>query len=488
MTTTEEELKDGVLIKEASRKLPDWWIEHVLGCSLHRVQREIARSVFTNPRTTVRSCTGSGKTFIAARLALCFLQNFYPSKVITTAPTFRQVESILWREIGLAYGNANPKLGGHKTGTRLEMDEDWFALGLSTDEPERFQGFHSPNILIIGDEASGLGEKVYDAIETPMSTGHARLLYIGNPTQPVGKFRDTFDSPLYNHFVISAFDTPNFIAFDITLEDLKSGGWKEKIGIAQWQIEDGSWLEKLPCPYLITPLWAAERLEEWGEGSFLFQVYVLGEFPKKGVNNLFNLPEIEAAVDRKGMDEGELVAAADIARYGDCETVYALRRGNKVFPFQTWSHEGVHYTPGRIARHYREDNPSVIHIDAGGVGVDDCELLEKEGINVDRVLSNTPAVDKEMFGNRRAELYWLLSKRFTDEKISIPNDRKLIAQLTDIRIKEYTSRGSMLIESKENMRARGSKSPDRADTLALLFAPDEAGDNIEIPVWRWGRT
>jgi hypothetical protein len=446
------------------------------------MQREIVLSVFNLPRTTVRSCTASGKTFVAGRIVLAFLENYHSSIVLTTAPTFRQVESILWKEIGTAYINAKFPLGGKLTATRLEKNEGWFALGLSTDEPERFQGFHSRYILVIGDEASGLPEQIFLAIETPLSSGHARLLYIGNPTQPTGRFRDTFDSDLYKHFHISAFDTPNFAVFGITLEDIKSGAWKDKIGIAQWQIEDGTWMQKLPCPYLITPLWVAERLAEWGEGSWMFQVYVLGDFPEKGVNNLFNLPEVEAAVNRKVMDEGNLVSALDVARYGDCESVYGLRRGDKCLKIETWGHEGIHYTTGRVARHYREDNSSLIHIDAGGIGADDCDILEKDGIVVNRVLSNNPALDIEKYANRRAEIYWLLSKRFTDGKISIPNDRKLISQLCDIR---YSFRnGKMIMESKEEMRSRGSKSPDRADMLALLFYPQEVIEE-QATVWKW---
>jgi len=473
-------------LRELSREKPDWWIEHILGCNLWAKQREIVLSVFQNPRTAVRSCTGSGKTFTAARVALAFINNYEGSQILTTAPTFRQVESIFWRELAVAFAQARFPLGGHLTAVRLEKAEKWFAIGLSTDEPERFQGFHAPYMLVIGDEASGLDEKVYTAIETPLSTGHARLLLISNPTQPIGKFRETFDgdgAKLYKHFRISAFDTPNFVAFGITPEDIKSGEWRDKIGIASWQIRDGSWLKKLPCPYLITPLWVEERLEAWGEGSFAYQVYVMGDFPEKGVNNLFNLPELEAARDRKVEDEGEEVAALDVARYGDCESAYGIRRGDRVLKIETWGHEGIHYTTGRVCRHMREGNPSVIRIDAGGIGTDDCDVIAAEGFNVDRVLSNQPAVDKEKFLNRRAELFWLLSKRFTDEKISIPNDRKLISQLADIR---YTyKQGRMAMETKEEMRQRGSKSPDRADMLALLFAPGEVVDEEAGPVWTY---
>ena len=475
--------KEAIELHRKAIERPDLWIEDVLGCALTAFERELVNLVATSPRVTVRSCTASGKTFTAGRLVLWFLSNHKPSIVLTTAKTFRQVEIEIWKEIWTAYKGSKFPLGGRLLATRLEMDKDWFALGFSTDDAENVLGVHSPNILIIIDEAPGIPDDVYKAIETPMSTGNAKVVILGNPLQPTGAYRETFDSPLYKKFVISAFDTPNFIVFNITLDDIKSGEWKDKIGIAEWEIKDGSWLKKMPCPYLINPLWVAERLDEWGEGSFSFQVYVLGEFPEKGAQNLFNLPELEAAVDRKVDDEGDTVTALDVARYGDCESVYGIRRGDRLLRMEVWGHEGIHYTTGRTARHLRQDNPSVCRIDAGGIGVDDCDILDKEGFHIDRVMSNSPAVDKERFLNRRAELYWLLSKRFTDERISIPDDRKLIAQLADIR---YTYKnGKLAMETKEEMRARGSKSPDRADMLVMLFLPSSVAVGGTQPVWRW---
>jgi len=481
MTTPREE---AIEVMERGEKEPAWWIESVLGCTLTAQERELADKVAKHTRTTVRSCTASGKTWTAARLALWFLLTHQPSVVLTTAKTFRQVEIEIWKEIWIAYGKARYPLGGRLLATKLEMDKEWFALGFSTDDAENVLGVHAPYIFIIIDEAPGIPNEVYNAIETPMSTGHAKLLLLGNPLQPIGAYRDTFESDLYEPFIISAFDTPNFLLFDIKLDDLRTGYWKEKMGVAEWQIEDGSWIDKLPCPYLITPLWAAQRLEAWGEGSLSFQVYVMGNFPEKGVNNLFVLEEVEAAINRKVMDEGEKVSAADIARYGDCKSVYGVRRGERVIRIDEWGHQGIHYTPGRLARHYREDETSIIHIDAGGFGVDDCDLLEKEGIRVNRVLSNDPAIDNEMFGNRRAELYFMLSKRFHAGKISIPDDKELVSQLCDIRIRDYTTRGAMYLESKENMRARGSRSPDKADMLAMLFYPEAVNDAAPEP-WAW---
>jgi hypothetical protein len=445
-------------LQQLALRDPDLWIERVFACRLWAKQREIARSVMHNARTVVRSCSGSGKSFLAGRVALCFLHNMIPSTVLTTAPTFRQVESILWAEIGQAQNSARINLAGKLTATRLEIDDDWFALGLSTKEPERFQGFHNVNVLVIGDEASGLSPAIYTAIENPMATGNAHLLYIGNPTQSVGEFRDCFTSDRYEKFAISAYDTPNFAVFGITEEDIESGEWVEKIGGRE-----------LPHPYLVTPSWVAGQLSKWGKGNYLYQVYVKGAFPAAGVNNLFNLEDVEAAMAREIPPHDDMIAALDVARYGDDDSVFAYRQGNHVFPMVSWSHADTTYTAGRTVRQLRLLNPARCFIDTVGVGGGVRDMIHEQQFNVDEFNAGSAAVDKERFGNLRAEIYWLLSKKLEEGTLDLPDDDDLKAQLCDIRYR-YDQHGRMWIETKEEARARGSKSPDRADALMQLFA------------------
>ena len=112
---------------------------------------------------------------------------------LSTAPTFRQVRHILWKEVHRRYRNAKYDLGGKLLDTRLEMPErDSFAMGLSADSPDEFQGFHSANMLIVVDEAEGVAEPIYEAIEALMTSENCRLLLIGNPTTVTGSFRRAF--------------------------------------------------------------------------------------------------------------------------------------------------------------------------------------------------------------------------------------------------------------------------------------------------------
>ena len=132
-------------------------------------------------------------------------------------------------------------------------------------DPNRFQGFHAEHILGVIDEAAGVDSPIWEAMDAILTSYGARLLVIGNPTEPSGEFFNAFSSPLYNKIHISAFDTPNFTDFGITEEDIVNN-WQEKI------------TGNFRYPALITPKWVAERRMEWGEDSPAYQARVKGEF------------------------------------------------------------------------------------------------------------------------------------------------------------------------------------------------------------------
>ena len=57
------------------------------------------RSVASRLRTAVRSCHSSGKTYTLAQILLWWLVRWPDGIAVTTAPTDRQVEKLLWGEI-----------------------------------------------------------------------------------------------------------------------------------------------------------------------------------------------------------------------------------------------------------------------------------------------------------------------------------------------------------------------------------------------------
>ena len=189
------------------------FVRYDLNTHLWGKQAEILRVLKYSKRTAVRSCNGSGKTFVAACAVIWWLMAHAHTSalVVTTAPTQRQVRDLLWREIRSIYFRNAALIGGTIGRTTLELGPHHYATGLSTDSPERFQGFHEKNILFVVDEASGVHEEVFEAIEGSMTSRRARLLLIGNPTSLAGTFYKAFHQlrTQYKTIQISAFDTPN---------------------------------------------------------------------------------------------------------------------------------------------------------------------------------------------------------------------------------------------------------------------------------------
>ena len=209
---------------------------------------------------------------------------------------------------------------------------------------------------------------------------------------------------------------------------------------------------------------------------------------------------VQAAIDAdKNLGlivSGGISAAADIAAGGANKTVFGLRESWKVFGLSESNEENTTITAQNLAELTRKGKASSLAYDAVGlgIGVKSTFALEHNlGFKTNAILGGeSPSeirwpdgkTSKEMFHNRRAELYWLLRLRFertyemvnsiavhpVEDLISIPFHAGLIADLS-IPLRKATQTGKIRIESKEEMRARGVVSPDWADMLVYLFAP-----------------
>ena len=102
------------------------WIYEVLGARLDPEQRKVVESVQHNRRTVVRSGHARGKDYVAACCSLAFLYNNIPAKVINTAPTGRQVVSIMMAEISTLVQNAQYQhgLGGKLLNTKITFEDE----------------------------------------------------------------------------------------------------------------------------------------------------------------------------------------------------------------------------------------------------------------------------------------------------------------------------------------------------------------------------
>ena len=431
--------KDEILkFQEKIRLDPVFFVEKVLGNPLWEKQKQILEAVRDHREVAIRSCHASGKSYVSGRIVHWYLNAYKDSVVITTAPTFRQVKEVLWREIKGSVSGKKIYPERAVLDTKINISDQWFALGLSTDKPDQFQGFHSPHLMVLIDEASGILPEIEEAIDglTP-----EKIVRIGQPLQTVGKFADSFRQPNVHKMQISAFDTPN----------VKSG--------------------TRVIPGLITAQDVDSFKVKYGEDSNVYRVRVLGEFPTQDSDSLISVDDVAKAIERDVVvqPQFEKKMGVDVARYGNDRTVIIIRQMEKILRKEVFYGIDTMQITGHVLRIAKEElvKAENIYVDTIGIGAGVYDRLREQGWQVSSVNVSESAKDKENYINLRAELYAAKLKEWI-KTADVPKDDDFY-ELANIKYK-FNSQGKMQIESKDDMKKRGLDSPDVADALMLTFA------------------
>lgn len=452
-------------VKEAVQMLA-----HVWGTRLGKKQREIVDAVFSPgvTKVLVQSCTGAGKTKIAADIALTWMLQRPMRTVITVAPTHRQVEKLLWKELRVTLSKAvktKAQLGFHvpPKACEITLRDGWGAYGFASNDPVNFQGWHSTGgTLVIIDEAVGVPKEVCEALEATLTGTNDRILALCNPTMPSGWFVDTAKKGGEGvvRIKISAFDTPNVKA-------------KKEI-----------------IPGLITLKFVEDRKQKWGEHSTLYRSRVLAEFPDSNDQALIPLGWIDAAIaryreqheasevaDHKTATAGVKEGGLDVARMGSDSTVLA--------PITFAANKTVIHDLVKIAKKdsmevagfaiatMRELNITRLRVDADGLGAGVYDRLHELGVDVTEIRGGLRASEPTRFVNSRSEMLWNLRSIFDPNSqtpcMLAPND-EFILHATSLLWK-LTSSGQIKVESKDDYRERTKNaSPDELDAVAYAAA------------------
>jgi phage terminase large subunit len=483
MGKTKDEAKNRAMRSWKAR--PEKFFHEVLEADPWYKQIEILHSVRDNKETYVKSCNAAGKSFLAARLVLWWLFT-RRGKVVTTAPTWRQVREILWNNIRAACERA-PQLGVKPMQTKLEIGPEWFAVGLSTKVPDKFQGYHG-NVLIVVDEASGVNdEEIWAAIDGNLTDHrHDRLLAIGNPLDPDSVFARKFKIPekkgIIKHITISAYDTPNFIDKKNTVQGL------------------------------ITPEWAEQKLIEWGENSPLYQARVLGEFPKVGTAALFPMHWLERAFNYDtvgrfeprvnepdewvpGYDDlsnGPSVLGLDVSGSGVDNNAMSMFTGTKLQAIVGWpgvdssdilGDDGLSHDQPTFFNWVTTHRPDTGIIDALGLGDPIFKYAQKhvkankdkyKGFRLRAFKASRAATRADKFANWKAEAYWNVRNLLQENKLdlsNVPFEMREVLQRQSNAIRWRTNpKGLIIIEDKDVMRKREGFSPDELESMIMALA------------------
>lgn len=467
-------------------------------------QVDVLRAIAVSDRVAWKSGRRVSKSHTAAGLALWFYCCWEHARVIMTSTTARQVDTILWRQLAMMRAKAGrctacverdplmltiPKPCPHSAlidgdigqlaRTGLKSEDDLFreVWGFTAKEAEAVQGLAGPRMFFICDEASGIPDAIYQAIDGNRAGG-AKVLLTGNPTKTSGEFFEAFgpkardDAKRETHDGYTCLTTSSEISPNIT----SAAGTK-------------------PIEGLATPGWIREREREWGRDSPLFRIHVLGEFATNEDGRIFSVDRIRAAEDRHAdmSDAGRLFLGVDPAGatgLGD-ESAFTARRGLKEI---ACSDDGAGKlcvvgldTAGHIARIDQilgrlstpREVPVVVVDRNGKIGaelygallahVNEIEMrTRRKAYEVVGVRSSDRAVRQPMvYDTVRDELCASLEQACRDG-MAIIEDPKLQAELHILEWKQAAN-GRLKVTPKDEIRKKLGRSPDRYDSHALAF-------------------
>ncbi len=448
---------------------PFYFLREVLGIkTLTAEQNQIIDSVFTNKYTGVRSSHNTGKTFICAGIVLAFVIPNKMSQAVTTAPTGRQVKDLLWAEINHLYHNAKYPLGGQMNLTEFKIKPKWGAVGITTepgkeaDSAVKFQGYHSGKILVVLDEAVGIANPIWEAIDGIASNEDAHILAIANPSTTVCSFYKKLKEPDWNELSISSLNHPNVTEKKEIIRGAVSYKYvKEKVG--KWCDEAAEHDKALKTFDFEGKIYKPNSLFTWK---------VLGEFPEQATDTLLSFYDVEKASERELSETGDCYLGIDVARFGSDYSVFCIEK-NRSFTFKPFYHFDTAQITGEAIKIIKEHKPKKVGVDCDGIGSGvydnlnelknnggfdyDFELIEIHGGAEPLDLGQT-----EEFLNLRAQMFWTL--RGEINAISLEPIEELQEGLPQIQYK-YNSKGKIQIEAKEDFKKRLGRSSDYEDAL-----------------------
>jgi len=437
----------------------------VLGIRVWGKQAEILRAAAKYNRVTVRSGHKCGKSKAVAILALWWVATRGEARVVLLAPSYRQISEIVWREIKETHRAARMPLGG-EVFTNPEQGIRWRdgrqIFGFSTDSKERVAGF-SGNILYVLDEASGIPDEVHEVVSTnPGGT----VVMISNPTRTSGAFYDSHNQGALEH-----------------------GGVWFTVAISSEQAA----AENTPIPghpgrfrykYLANSDWIEARKREFGEGSPYYDIRVRGAFARQADNAVIAAGLVDAAVKRWDSTDpdGPLEVGVDVARFGADDSGIVWRRGywaSEPITIHGFDTVAVANRVRQVCRDFRNpgEKPRVKVDTSNGYGAGVADILRQdEDLEVVDVSAAESATDKHYV--RLRDQLWFGMGGWLKDGGAIAADKILVGELKAPTYK-VDERGRQKVESKDDLKKRLRRSPDRADALALcVFDPPRRNDGM----------
>ncbi|CAB4126678.1 hypothetical protein UFOVP254_46 [uncultured Caudovirales phage] len=431
-------------------KGPRKWQREVLREIRDHIRANRGQDLMEALRTAVSSGRGIGKSALVSWLILWMLSTRIGSSVIVSANSENQLRTVTWGELTKWATMAINSHWWEPSATKLTpaqwltdlVERDlkkgtryWAAEGKlwSEENPDSYAGVHNMDgMMVIFDEASGIPDGIW-SVAAGFFTEQILDRYwlaFSNPRRNTGYFFECFHG--------------------------KRDFWRNRqIDARTVEGTDKTIYEQI--------------IAEYGEDSTQARIEVYGEFPADGEDQFISPVVVEDAMKRpKYKDQtAAVVIGVDPARGGADSTVICVRQGRDVVAIKRYRGDDTMTTVGHVIDAIEEFKPALTVIDEGGLGYGILDRLTEQRYKVRGVNFGWKAKNPIMWGNKRAEMWGAMREWL--KTASLPPDRLMRADLVG-PMKKPNSAGTIFLEGKKEMKARGLASPDAADALAVTFA------------------
>lgn len=220
-----------------------------------------------------------------------------------------------------------------------------------------------------------------------------------------------------------------------------------------------------------------EMEEDKAESPETFAHVWLGEPLAQTERSILNRGKVMDAMGRTTTAEGRVIIGVDVARLGGDRTVFWKRKGLKSLDKQVFQkmrlteqadrlEEFANYEKKRLPNGDENPNSVLLQIDDTGVGGGLTDIMIERGYDVRAINFGGAPEDKDKYPNWISEA-WFYIDTILDEA-EIINDNDLLMELTTRQWKQ-DSRGRRAVESKDEYKKRGYRSPDLADAMIICY-------------------
>jgi len=447
MRKSAKEIKFEAMIQEFYDN-PIIFSQVILNVNPDAQQQAVIKAFYERKLCSVKSGRGCGKTWLASILIWHFLCTRAFSQVYITAPSGGTLKGAIWPTLNKLYDQMDPIYRDQFEMQSIQVKHKmhgatWFALTRTArqENAESLAGSHAENMLYVIDEASGVGDPMFNSIFGSLTEEDNYLLMLSNPRRLSGFFYDS-----HQHKARHVYAQCHLSAIYSQFVTKKS--------ISYWK--------KL-----------------YGKDSTQYKIEVLGEFPDKESDSIIAYDKVIRAVDfkldKKEYEDIPIIWGLDMSQ-GNDKSVLVKRQGTKVHKdIKKWKFNDTMKVVDKVVDEFKEAKknklkPWKIYVDAIGVGKGAYDRLKELDLPVYPAIASKKAVHKKYVYNQKSE-WWKEMQDFfreNDGEIDLPDDQDFIDEITGMRTTP-SGDGRFRTESKPDFVKRYSHSPDTGEAFSMTF-------------------